>query len=87
MAEGSLPVISSAIVAVLPGCRDRVVAALAQMPDTEIWAVQADKIVITLEARTRGEAGGRLAQIALFEGVATANMVFESVEQDEGVPS
>jgi nitrate reductase NapD len=87
MAETRLPVISSAIVAVVPGRRDSVIAALARFPHTEIWAAEQNKIVITLEAQSRGEAGQRLTEMALLDGVAAANMVFECIERDEGVRS
>ncbi len=56
------------------------------MPEVEIHASEGNKIVITIEGPTSGSLGMTLAQIALFDGVVTANMVFECVEQSEVAP-
>jgi nitrate reductase NapD len=69
--------IASAIVTVIPAKRDLVVSTLAALPHTEIGPATASRIVVILEGRTRDEIGGRLAQIAMMEGVIAANMVFE----------
>jgi nitrate reductase NapD len=66
--------ISSAVVSVLPKHRDEVLRMLAALPEVE-------KIVIVIEAAESGIMGGRLAEIASWQGVLSANMVFEQVER------
>lgn len=87
MPDTRLHIISSAVVTVKPGCRDAVVTALGGLPSTEVRAAEGNKIVVILEGASRGEVGGRLAEVALIEGVITANMVFEHVEEDGEVPA
>jgi len=72
--------ISSAVVSVLPDRRDEVLRALAALPDVEIHQRDASKIVIVMEATESGILGGRLAEIATWQGVLSANMVFEQVD-------
>ena len=72
--------ISSAVVSVLPDRRDEVLRALAALPDVEIHQRDASKIVIVMEATGSGILGSRLAEIASWQGVLSANMVFEQVE-------
>lgn len=84
MAEARLHVISSAVVTVKPGRQSAVAEALARLPQTEVRAAEGGKIVVLLEGASRGEVGGRLTEIALLEGVITANMVFEHVEDEDG---
>ena len=83
MREREGHVISSAVVTVLPGRLDEVAAALAGLEGTEVAAATNGRIVIVLEGGSRGAVGGRLAAIALMDGVVSANMVFEHVEDDE----
>jgi len=71
--------ISSAVVSVLPEWRDEVLNALARLPDLEVHQHDARKIVIVMEATDSGILGGRLAEIACWQGVLSANMVFEQV--------
>lgn len=71
--------ISSAVVSVLPERRDEVLRELAALPDVEIHQRDASKIVIVMEAAESGILGGRLAEIATWQGVLSANMVFEQV--------
>ena len=73
--------ISSAVVSVLPEWRDRILNELADLPDLEIQQNDARKIVIVMEAAESGIIGGRLAEIACWQGVLSANMVFEQVER------
>jgi nitrate reductase NapD len=73
--------ISSAVVSVLPEHRDEVMRLLAAQPDIETHQSNASKIVIVMEAATSGILGGRLAEIASWQGVLSANMVFEQVER------
>lgn len=72
--------ISSAVVSVLPDRRDDVLRLLAELPDVEIHQRTASKIVIVLEGPDSGLLGGRLAEIASWKGVLSANMVYEHVE-------
>lgn len=73
--------ISSAVVSVLPEHRDEVMRLLAAQPDIETHQSTASKIVIVMEAATSGILGGRLAEIASWQGVLSANMVFEQIER------
>ena len=53
---------------------------LAALPDIETHQSSASKIVIVMEAAESGILGGRLAEIASWQGVLSANTVFEQVE-------
>jgi nitrate reductase NapD len=77
--------ISSAVVSVLPDWRDRVLRMLAAMPGVETHQRDASKIVIVMEAAESGILGARLAEIACWEGVLSANMVFEQVESSADI--
>ena len=72
--------ISSAVVSVLPDHRDEVLRMLAAMPGVETHQRDASKIVIVMEAANSGIIGGRLAEIATWQGVLSANMVFEQAD-------
>ena len=74
--------ISSAVVAVLPGREDEIAARLAAMKGVEIRARQGGKMAVLLEGPGSGAVGSLLLQIAVMDGVITANMVFEHVEQE-----
>lgn len=71
--------ISSAVVSVLPAHREDVAASLAALPEVEVHHADASKIVIVMEASGTGALGARLAEIAAWNGVLSANMVFECV--------
>lgn len=73
--------ISSAVVSVLPEWRDDVLRRLAGQPDIETHQSNDSKIVIVMEAAESGILGGRLAEIATWQGVLSANMVFEQIER------
>jgi nitrate reductase NapD len=73
--------ISSAVVSVLPKHRGEVLRMLAALPEVEIHQSNASKVVIVMEAAESGIMGGRLAEIASWQGVVSANMVFEQVER------
>src|SRR5262245_10246838 len=77
--------ISSAVVSVLPKHRDEVLQALAALPEVEIHQRDDRKIVIVMEATESGILGGRLAEIACWQGVLSANMVFEQVERSADI--
>ena len=72
--------ISSAVLSVLPEHRGEVLRMLAALPDIETHQSNASKIVIVMEAAESGILGGRLAEIASWPGVLSANMVFEQVD-------
>jgi periplasmic nitrate reductase NapD len=73
--------ISSAVVSVLPDLRDDVLRSLAALADIEVHHVDTSKIVIVMEAADSGAIGGRLAEIACWPGVLSANMVFEQIDE------
>jgi periplasmic nitrate reductase NapD len=77
--------ISSAVVSVLPERRDEVLGRLAALPDVEVHQRAASKIVIVMEAAESGIIGGRLAEIACWQGVLSANMVFEQIERSADI--
>jgi nitrate reductase NapD len=81
MTEEATIHISSAVVSVLPDHRDDVLRALAIQPDVEVHHANPSKIVIVMEAAGSGILGSRLAEIASWHGVLSANMVFEQVER------
>jgi nitrate reductase NapD len=87
MADGRAPRthhISSAVVSAFPqNCAD-VVSRIEALPDTEIYRVENGRIVIVLEGASTGEIGARLTEIALMDGVLSANLVFEHVESLDG---
>lgn len=72
--------VSSAVVTLLPGREDEVAARLDEMQGVEIRARQGAKMVVLLEGPGSGAVGSLLVQIAVMEGVVSANMVFEHVE-------
>jgi nitrate reductase NapD len=73
--------ISSAIVSVLPDRREEVLGRLSTLPGLEIHHAECFKIVVVLEAGDAGAIGSRLAEIATWNGVLSANMVFEQTTQ------
>ncbi|WP_181701665.1 chaperone NapD [Chthonobacter albigriseus] len=86
MHEPRIDIVSSAVVTVKPGWDVAVASALGELPLTEIRAASTTKLVVILEGASRGEVGGRLARIALMDGVISANLVFEHVDEDGEVP-
>jgi periplasmic nitrate reductase NapD len=73
--------ISSAVVTVLPAHRETVLQRLWSSPGIEVHHAESFKIVVVLEATEDGEIGMRLAEIATWDGVLSANMVFEQSAQ------
>jgi periplasmic nitrate reductase NapD len=72
--------ISSAVVRAHPDRIDEVKAAIARMPDVEVFHSEGGKIVVVLEGPDTKAVGARLSRIALIDGVVTASLVFEQVE-------
>jgi periplasmic nitrate reductase NapD len=73
--------ISSAVISVLPNWRDEVLGRLSALPGVEVHHVAPFKIVVVLEADDAGAIGSRLAEISTWNGVLSANMVFEQSAQ------
>ena len=71
--------ISSAVVSVLPQRCDELARGLSTLPGVEVHHRSDSKIVIVLEGADGGAIGSRLAEIATFEGVLSATMVFEQI--------
>ena len=74
--------ISSAIVSVVPSRREEIERRLCALESVDIHHRESFKIVIVVEARDAGEIGSRLAEIATWNGVLSANMVFEQADDD-----
>jgi nitrate reductase NapD len=74
--------ISSAIVSVVPSRREEISRRLRSLEGVEIHHRGSFKIVIVIEADDAGMIGARLAEIATWGGVFSANMVFEQTEDD-----
>lgn len=69
--------ISSAVVTILPSLREEILERLSALPGVEIHHAEGFKIVVVLEGENSGAVGSRLAEIATWNGVLSANMVFE----------
>jgi nitrate reductase NapD len=82
---GRLPTvhISSAVISVLPAHRENVIRLLSDMDGVEVHHQSLSKVIIVLEGPESGVLGAKLAEIASFEGVLSANMVFEQIERLE----
>jgi Uncharacterized protein involved in formation of periplasmic nitrate reductase len=83
MPRPRLHLISSAVVTTLPGREAEISGIVAAMPGVEVAARGRGKVVIVLEGGSAGEVGDRLTAIAAMDGVVSANMVFEHVEELE----
>ncbi|MGY4368912.1 nitrate reductase NapD [Bradyrhizobium sp. LB1.3] len=77
--------ISSAVVSTLPHRQDEIVRKLADLPEVEVHHRSPSKIVVVMEAADSGVLGSRLAEIATWPGVLSANMVFEQVEHSADI--
>jgi nitrate reductase NapD len=77
--------ISSAVISVLPPRQDEVMRSLSELPDLEVRHTGTGKIVVVMEAADSGVIGARLAEIAGWPGVLSANMVFEQVERLDNI--
>jgi nitrate reductase NapD len=76
-------------VSVLPNRREDIIGRLSALEGVEIHHAESFKIVIVLEADDAGAIGSRLAEIATWSGVLSANMVFEQAARlsDLGEPT
>jgi periplasmic nitrate reductase NapD len=83
---GGIPLqhhISSAVVVALPARREEIGRRLAAMRGVEVHAGDGSRIVITIEGASSGMLGETLTRISMVDGVISANMVFEHIEQWE----
>jgi nitrate reductase NapD len=72
--------VSSAVVMTWPEHCAEVARRIAAMPDTEVVFAAGSRIVLVMEGPNTGVIGARLAEIALFDGVLAANLVFEHAD-------
>ncbi|WP_274628620.1 chaperone NapD [Arvimicrobium flavum] len=75
--------ISSAVVTTLPERSTEVQRSIAAMDGVEVYAAENNKIVVVIEGPNTGALGDRLTRIALLDGVITANMVYEHIDELE----
>ena len=75
--------ISSAVVMALPARREQIRDQLQRIPGVEVHAAEGSRIVVTIEGPTSGKLGETLSRISTMDGVISANMVFEHVEDME----
>lgn len=74
--------ISSAVVSVLPDRMDEILSKLPSLDGVEVHAAREGKIVVVIEGPSTGVLGDRLTRIALLDGVVSANMVYEHIEEE-----
>ena len=75
--------ISSAVVFALPARREELGRQLAMFPGVEVHAGEGSRIVVTIEGPSSGMLGETLARISAMDGVISANMVFEHIDEAE----
>jgi nitrate reductase NapD len=78
--------IASAVVTARAQDCGEIARRIAEMPGTEVHGIEGTKIVVVMESEDGGEIGSRLTEMALMEGVFSANLVFEQIEpiNDQG---
>ena len=74
--------VSSAVVVALPARREEIAGHLAAMVGVEVHAGEGSRLVVTIEGPTSGMLGETLSRISRIEGVISASMVFEHIEED-----
>jgi periplasmic nitrate reductase NapD len=74
--------IASAVVKTRPVTQDAVVARIAELPGTDVWASDQGRIIVVLEARQQGDLGDALNRIAGLDDVLSATLVFEHSEPE-----
>ena len=72
--------ISSAVVTAWPRDCAEVARRIAALPDPEVRHAEGGRIIVVMEGPDSGTIGARLTEIALMEGVLSANLVFEHAE-------
>ena len=71
--------VASAVVTARPDHCRAIADRIATMPGTEIHGIEGSKIVVVMETGNSGEIGSRLTEMALRDGVFSANLVFEQI--------
>jgi nitrate reductase NapD len=75
--------ISSAVIMAFPRRREEVAELLSLVPGVEVHAGEGSRIVVTIEGPSSGMLGETLVRISAMDGVISANMVFEQVDDGE----
>ena len=78
--ESDVVHISSAVVRARPERAAGVIEAIGRLPGVEVFHAEEGKIVAVLEGPTSGALAASLTQIALLDGVMSANLVYEHIE-------
>lgn len=79
--------ISSAVVVTHPSRREEIGRRIAAMPGVEVHASEGSRLVVTIEGPTSGMLGETLIGISTLDGVISANMVFEHIDEPEDIRS
>lgn len=87
--KGDIPLrhISSAVVVVFPDRREELSRRLSEIAGVEVHAGEGSRIVLTIEGSSSGMLGETLIRISAMDGVISANMVFEHMDEGEGMRS
>lgn len=72
--------ISSAVISAFPARCAEVAERLRSLPGVEVHRIENGKIVVVIEAEGAGVIGERLTEMALMDGVLTANLVFDHID-------
>ena len=75
--------ISSAVVVAIPEHREELSQRLAEIAGVEVHAGEGSRIVVTIEGSSSGMLGETLIRIAAMDGVISANMVFEHIDEGQ----
>lgn len=73
--------ISSAVVVAFPERREELARRLSSVPGVEVHAGEGSRIVVTIEGPSAGMLGETLTRISTMDGVISANMVFEHIDE------
>jgi periplasmic nitrate reductase NapD len=72
--------ISSAVVVAFPERREELSARLTELAGVEVHAGEGSRIVLTIEGPSSGMLGETFVRISAMDGVISANMVFEHID-------
>lgn len=75
--------ISSAVVVAFPDRREELSRRLSEIAGVEVHAGEGSRIVLTIEGSSSGMLGETLVRISAMDGVISANMVFEHIDEGE----
>ena len=73
--------ISSAVVVAFPEWREELSRRLSKIEGVEVHAGEGSRIVLTIEGSSSGMLGETLVRISAMDGVISANMVFEHIDE------